>query len=279
MTDIPNPNGIELADLMAALPGGAFVIDGVGTILYTTEEVAALVGRTPAELVGDSVLSYVSEETAWIYAAAVAMAGDYADVVGGPMRITVITADGEERDATLWTKNLLDDPRIGGIVCLVTYETAAMGIGEAVGALADHAPFPEVAAKVCTAMRGHAVVADAMLVARGETGFRPVAAVGVPDDLLDLLAEGPWDEAVTTGVRVLIDDVAKLPPALAEAATAAGYEAVWVEPVLDGELPCRGALVAWRNRAPHLPTPNQITSMHHGAAIVSIAWERHEAMA
>ena len=278
MAPIPTTKQLELGDLMDAMPAGALVIDGVGEILFATDDVAAMVRRSPDELVGDSVLSYVSEETAWIYAAAVAMAGDYPDVIGGPMRITVVASDGTETVADLWTKNLLDDPRIGGIVCLITPESATGGLAEALSALAEHEPFTAVAAKVALAMRGHPVVSDGAVVAAGPRGFRLVAAAGVPDDVLDLLDEGPWADAVATGVRSLHTDLGELPAPLAEAARAAGYAAVWVEPVTNGDLPARGALVAWRSRE-GLPSPNQITSMHHGASIASMAWDRHEATA
>lgn len=269
---------IDLGDLMDAMPAGALVIDGVGQILFATDDVAALVRRSPDDLVGDSVLSYVSEETAWIYAAAVAMAGDYPEVIGGPMRITVVAADGTETVADLWTKNLLADPRIGGIVCLITPQTTTMGLAEALSAAAEHEPFTQVAALVARAMGGHPVVCDAAVVATGSTGFRLVAAAGVPDDVVDLLDDGPWREAVTTGVRSLHKDLDALPAPLAEAARAAGYESVWVEPITDGDLPARGALVCWKRRS-LLPSPNQITSMHHGASIAAMAWARHEAIA
>ncbi len=278
VTEAPAPRGDpELVQrLIDTLPAAAFVIDAGGTVRFVSEPAAALVERDRSELVGESVLSFVDEGTAWAYAAAVAMAGDFGHVVLGPLRVSFVTAGGQSRAADLWAINQLDDPVVRGIVCLLTPETAAMGLSEAITALVGDAPFATVAARVVRAMQGHPTVARAALLAAGPSGMRLVA--GTDDDLPDMSGEGPWEQAVRTGMRQLAADLGEVPAAVSEAARAAGCATVWVEPVSSGELPARGALVLWRTSTGR-PTPNELHAMHQAAAVLALAWERHDRVA
>jgi hypothetical protein len=259
------------ARLVESLPAAAFVIDSSGTIVFASPETAALVERDASELIGQSVLSYVDEDTAWAYAAAVAMASDFGHVVLGPLRITLVTASGEHRSADLWATNRLDDDVLGGIVCLLTPATVAMGLSEAMVSLAGDVGFETVAGRVVRAVQGHPTTARAALLAVGPSGFTVVAASD--ERLPAMTGPGPWDDVVTSGVRFLAHDLDDVPAPVATAARAAGCATVWVEPV-GGEQP-RGVLVLWRSE-PGRPTPNELNAVHQAAAILTIAWERHE---
>jgi hypothetical protein len=263
-----------LAALVDALPGGVFVIDEGGLIQFASAEAAALIERTPDQLLGHSVLDFVGEEAAWAYAAAVAMAGDYPDVVVGPMRVSVIAAGGRERSADLWAMNHLSDPVLKGIVCLLTPETAALGIGEAVVAIAAQAPFVMVVARVVRAMEGHPTTAKGALLSSGPSGLRLVGDTA-SDDLPDMGGPGPWQDAVDTGVRQLAATLDDLPEDVAASAQALGYRTAWAEPVGRTDSGPRGALVLWR-RTPGPPTPNELNVMHQAAAILSMAWSTHD---
>lgn len=262
--------------VLGALPASVFVIDAVGTIRSATERAATMVGEDAASLVGRSVLDFVDASTAWVYAASVAMATDYPDVIMGPLRITVVTSSGEHRFADLWATNHLDDPEIEGIVCLVTEETAAAGIAEAVSSVAvgDHPT--TVAGHVANAMRGHPVVADAFVVVPNDDTHTCITPTPLARDLTaidddDAVGAEPWRAAINTGTRVIHEDLRRLPSALHEAAEREGYAACWVEPVpgADGEPPA--AIVLWRRRA-GAPSPNQLRSIHQAAAILAVAF-------
>lgn len=261
--------------LLDALPAATLLIDGVGTVLRASETAAAAVGLAVDDLVGRSVLDFVDAETAWIYAATVAMATDYPDVIMGPMRITVVTSAGVHRAVDLWATNHLDDPDIGGIVCLVTEETAAAGIADAVSSVATGEPFATVAGQVAEAMRGHPVVADAFVVVPTEDSYSCITPTALAADLVhiaddDAAGAEPWRAAINGAVRVIHDDLTRLPAVLHEAAARDGYGACWVEPVPgpSGD-PC-AALVLWRRRSGG-PSPNQLHSIHQGAAILAVA--------
>jgi hypothetical protein len=262
--------------LLNALPAATFLIDGLGTVLASSETAAEAVGLEVSELVGRSVLDFVDAETAWVYAATVAMATDYPDVIMGPMRITVVTATGTHRAVDLWATNHLDDPNIGGIVCLVTEETAAAGIADAVSSVATGDPIPTVAGHVADAMRGHPVVADAFVVVPSDDSYTCITPTALAADLVhvaddDAAGAEPWRAAINGGTRVIHDDLTRLPAVLHEAAEREGYAACWVEPVPgpSGD-PC-AALVLWRRRRGG-PSPNQLHSIHQGAAILAVAF-------
>jgi hypothetical protein len=257
-------------------------------------------------------LDFVDDQTAWAYAAAVAMATDYPSTSMGPLRVTFI-GDHGTRSADLWATNHLDDPAIEGIVCLLTEETAAVGLGEAIESVAVGSDLATVTARVTRAMRGQPVSAHAAVVRRGDDGFTVIADGGFtvvaddapkpatdlaggdppsddPDhriitapagDLLPgrsprlpaaLLADDrPWRDAVTTGIRVLHATLDDLRPDVQAAARAAGFAALWVEPVRPlGEQPADAALVLWRSR-PGPPSPNQLNSIHQAAGILTVA--------
>lgn len=259
--------------LLAALPAAAFVIDGVGTILYATETAAALVDLRPHEMLGESVLRFVDAQTSWAYAASVAMATDYPTVYMGPLRVTFTSGTGE-RTADLWAMNRLDDPEIQGIVCLLTDETAAMGLADAIAALANHEGIEEIARRAATAMRGHPVVAAASVVIQDAEGTRVVRGTGAVNDALTdaLFADAAlWQGSVASGQRSLCEDLDRAPASIHEAMRSAGFEAVWVEPIPGpGDEPSRAALLTWRTR-PGNPSPNQLNSIHQAAGILSIA--------
>src|SRR5690606_26928756 len=136
------------------------------------------------------------------------------NVFMGPMRVTIVGSTGTRTNADLWATNQLDDPRLAGIVCLLTPETVAMGLAEAVSALSTEAPLTTVAARVVRAMRGHPTTSAAVLLARGPSGYRAVAAADV--DLPAVVPGGPWDIAMDTGARQLLASVDELPAPLAD---------------------------------------------------------------
>jgi hypothetical protein len=206
----------------------------------------------------------------------VAMAGDHPNVVMGPMRITVVVGEGRAKPADLWATNRLDDPDVNGIVCLLTPETTAVGLADAVGAVANDADLPTVASRVVRAMQGHPTVAQAVLLSAGPSGFRSVAASR--DDLPEIVVGGPWDDARSSSIRQVADSLDEVSDEIAASARARGFATVWVEPVGAVGQPPRGVLVLWREH-PGRPTPNELNAVHQAAAILTLAWERHESKA
>ena len=78
-------------------------------------------------------------------------------------------------------------------------------------------------------------------------------------------------------MRQLPESVDDLPADLAADARAHGFETVWAEPIGRDEPPARGVLVIWRDTAGR-PTPNELNAVHQAAAILSLAWDRHDSI-
>lgn len=248
----PAPD-VYLGALVEALPAEVFVLDGMGTITFSSGGAARMVGITPTALVGRSVLEFVSAESAWAYAASVALATDYPDVPMGPMRVAFRDVHGETHDADLWATNRLDDPVIGGIVCLVSEQTVASGLADAMAAVAEGSPAGEVVARVERAMAGHPVVADAALALVGDPDLAPPIAAIVT-------------RVSRSGVRELYGDAEGLAQAgLGDVAV--GLGAIWFEPIPGAG---RGAVLVLRRRRAGNPSPNQLRSIFQGAAIIEI---------
>ena len=110
-----------------------------------------------------------------------------------------------------------------------------------------------------------------MLVEVGDHTCRIVGDTVVPPGCV--ADDGPWRTAIDTDIRQLHPDLTQLPPEVATAAAAAGYAAVWAEPVQLGELTAPLALTIWRRR-PGNPSPNQLTHIHQGTSIIAAAWSR-----
>ncbi len=263
-------DGRFLEAVFESLPAHVVVVDAMGTICFATTRGAEFMGTTVDELEGRSVLDLVTHDTAWAYAAALAMATDYPDLTLGPLRVELVDGDGTVRTADLWARNELDDPVVAGIVCVLTEETAAMGLAEAMSSVAEGAPFLTVTAQVLSAMAGHPVVAPAALLhPAGDGTWTTLVDTGVPATLATLPGDGPWQVAAHTGVRQL-HDVDDLPAGVAEAARAAGFHAVWFEPVPPGMVPAEHVLVVWRHRVGN-PSPNQVRSTFQAASILGMA--------
>jgi hypothetical protein len=257
--------------LLDHLPGAVFAIDDTGLIVAGSARAAAMVGRTLDEFVGSSMLEYVDPDAVWAYAAAMTAAIDstFEDTYGGPVRIAVSGLDGRKIAADLWSSNQLRADG-GALVLLLTEQTVALGIAEAVALAGEGAAYADVAATAVAALGGFPVIADAAVFDSASGG--PVLVAGnVPASLVDGTAgDGPWRRAIADGRRVLHPTLGDLPPAIAELAGAAGYRAVWVEPIALGGGTPTGALAVFRRLAGD-PTSNELANVHHAASVLALA--------
>ncbi|GIU84618.1 MAG: hypothetical protein KatS3mg008_1393 [Acidimicrobiales bacterium] len=256
--------------LLDALPAGVVVVDALTKILHANAPAAVMVGRDRAELVGSSAVDLVSRDTSWAYATAVAMASEYSGVVMGPLRIELPRPDGRRVKADLWATNHLDDPRIGGIVCLLVRPSVTMGLGDAVVSLAAGQSPRLVVNQVLEAIEGSPLDADAaLLTVRGTRVALVGRSPGLPDMLVEQLDEGPWFYVAHTGYRSLFPTCEEMPEPHGVRARDAGYGAMWVEPVTAKVRPTDEVLVLWR-RIPGNPSPNELRVLAQVAAVLTL---------
>jgi hypothetical protein len=275
--DTKDVGGVGEAGLLRrvvdAMPSAVFVMDELGTVTLASARAAALVHRTMDDVVGSSVLEFVDPDAAWAYASAmdIALSDHYRHTFAGPVRISVLTASGATVGADLWTANCLDDPQVRGLVCELTPQTASLGIAEAVALAATGLPIEQVAATAAEAMAGYPVSAHAaVLLADGDV-LRAAATSGLPAALVDTVATSqPWAAMQQVQDRVLYGSVDDLPSPLRELTEAAGYGALWFEPIRVGDAAPAGALVIGRHEVGE-PTPNELAHVHQAAGVLALA--------
>jgi len=254
------------------LPGAAFVIDDTGLIIAGSQRAAAMVGRTLDEFVGSSILAYVDPDAVWAYAAALNTAIDAAfiDTYGGPVRIAVHDPDGRPVAADLWSSNQIGADGPQGVVLLMTEQTVALGVAEAVGLAAMGTSYADVATAIVGALGGFPVIADGAVFASND-GRITLVASNVPASLVDGTAgDDAWADAIKGGERVLFHSTTDAPPPMRDLLQAAGYHALWVEPIVVGTDEPTGALAAFR-RLPGEPTSNELANLHQAASTLALA--------
>ena len=275
MTSSPGGRDLTfLSHLLTTLPAALVVVDAMGTVSFASGQALELTGRGADALIGHSVLEFVSAETAWAYAAAVAMATDYDDVLMGPLHISLLHASGEEIQAELWAANRLDDPELEGITCVITPMSTAVHLTEVASKVTQDEPLDVIASGIAAAMRGHPVTADAVVLVRDGDGYVPLGRPTITAELVNLLGHGPTtvlDEVHTNGVRQLHGDPAELDEVTADALRAGGYQALWVEPVAVPGTKTDALLVVCR-RHPGNPSPNELTRVYEGASLLALAY-------
>jgi hypothetical protein len=106
---------------------------------------------------------------------------------------------------------------------------------------------------------------------------QPYGETLVPEEVVRCSDDLPVQGALATGTRRIHETLETVPGRVREVAGEAGYEAVWVEPVParaeDGAGVTHGVLVMWRRRSGP-PSPNQLSSIHQGAAVLGLAFDR-----
>lgn len=271
------PGGRDLtffSHLLSTLPAALVVVDAVGTVSFASGQAVDLIGYEAEDLIGKSVLEFVSAETAWAYAAAVAMATDYEDVLMGPLHISLLHQSGEEIQAELWAANRLDDPELEGITCVITPMSTAVHLSEVATKVAQDEPIEVIATGVSWAMRGHPVTAPAAVFVPDGSGFDVLGHATLPAEVIELLGRGPTqvlDEAFESGVRHLHGDLGELDAVTAEGLRAAGYHALWVEPVAVPGTRTDALVVVCRTQ-PGNPSPNELSRLFEGASMLALAY-------
>lgn len=264
----------EITDrwLLDHIPGAVMAIDDTGLIVAASVRAAALVGAELDDFVGTSILEHVDPDAVWAYAAAMTSAIDslFADTYGGPVRIAIQARDGSRLAADLWSSNQLGTAGPRALVLLMTEETVALGVAEAVGAATLGTAYTDVAATVAGALAGFPVIADAAVFDATSDGVTLIATTA-PRALVDGTAGiAPWTDVIESGERALFPTIDTVPAALADLVAAAGYRAVWIEPVALAGAAATGAIVIFR-RIVGDPTPNELANVHHATSALALA--------
>jgi PAS domain S-box-containing protein len=279
-----SPGGRDLnylSHVLSTLPAAVVVVDAVGQVAFASGRAEELIGRPAAELIGRSVLEFVSAETAWAYAAAVAMATDYEDELMGPLRVTLVDGDGHDVGAELWAISRLDDPELAGITCIITPTSADILLTEVAARIAQSDPLEAIATRICEAMHGNPVIADAGVFVEAGGFFRPFGTATLGAATLDILTSGPatvLSDAYEQGVRQLVGDLDDIDTITAGALRGNGYNSLWVEPAGEPGQRTDAVLVTARSFAGN-PSPNELSRLYQAASLLALAFRLDRAEA
>jgi len=257
------------------LPAAVLVVDESAVVVAGSQRAADLAGYAMEDFIGASILEFVDPDAIWAYAAAmnVAMDSTTSDVYGGPVRIAVQGPEGRKVAADLWSSNQIGIDGPQAMVLMLTEQTVALGVAEAIALAATGASYEDVSIVVAGALAGFPVIADAAVFTAGPDGPELLASQ-VPSSLVDGTAgDDAWRRAIDDGTRVLYARPDTAPAPLGDLLVAAGYQALWVEPIVLGDDAPSGALAMFR-RIPGEPTPNELASVFHAAASLAITRPR-----
>ncbi len=253
-------------------------------LTYANPALAAILERSPAELVGTPAMDLVHPDDRALAADAVAelldRTGRLADA-GVPLRLRLLRADGRPVAVALGGVAALEHPVIGGVAIRVAPLRGQGEVDAALRAMARDAELAEILDLLLDAIDG--VVDDGRTVmVVDELPSR--AQWSVPDDVDPLLRElpGPTDtigplhpgiEALESG-DVVVRLTADLPSPMRDVAAAAGFGAVWAFPLVTRSF--RAVVFVWRHRArqPQVSSRQAISTI---VGIAGLAIERHRA--
>jgi diguanylate cyclase (GGDEF)-like protein/PAS domain S-box-containing protein len=260
--------------LLESLPAVLCTLDTDGTVTFVAGGVEEFVGMPAESILGRRITEFLRPEDA----------GGASDIVGiasglepgvamGPLRVVYQHASGYLKVTEVWTVNRLDDPAIGGIECLLLFESAHTRFDDVLASMAEGHPVDQTLPTLAGALSGYPVLSPSMFVESTPSG----SIFHVPPDTPHLPGpglRGPWDEVFTTGISTKLDDFSTLPPETREEAERVGFQAVWAYPVYVAlEHRLAAVLVVWREQR-GLPSFNQRRHIERAVTIASLACGR-----
>ena len=252
-----------------AMPVAAFLIDHTGNIVYLNRRAAAMVGEETVDVLGRSVLDYVSVDDLDFAAELLMTGNDYVDELLGPSRIRYVDASGHAHWTQVWAQVTPPEVGVDGFIVTLTKESVRDVLVTAVASVASDDPLELTLGAIAESTRGLPIVGrGAILVVEptdhDERVFRLIGDWPIGEESIN--ASGtPWHRAMTSGVNVDIDDVeaSDLSPAARSLLTESGVRSLIVRPIFSG-LEIAGVLVVFRSEA-RAATANQ--NDHLGDAI------------
>lgn len=271
-----------LAGLLDNSPYVAALVAADGQIKWANDAVSRIFGYDRDEIIGTNMLDYLDPE--WDSTAFESIAAALgAEGLRLPTIFRAFTKDGTRTIVEVWANSQLHDPVLEGMVVYVRRWDERILLDRALETLANGEPVEATMRLLLEAMACETLEADGSVLYEPSTmGFE--AVVGAPD--LDPILSGaatargtaPWDRARVTGTREIVA-VADLPPALAEVATAAGYNMCWVWPVPDArDGSVAACVVAWRRGDEIEPDQSRVYAMDRLSRIAELRLDREQSL-
>jgi diguanylate cyclase (GGDEF)-like protein len=248
-----------------------------GTIRWIGASIAELLGRTPAELIGQRVDTLVSEAS--LHAAIDALSalddipGSYPRGAPG-LPVDLVRSDGSVTPCDLFA---VGSSKTGLPWHIVFARRAGYdrALDRALEAMARDEDLSDVLANLAEAVE-QAVPQSAVAIGDRWRARRFDVAVGRAAELLVPDLAAPWARALATGADVVIPSVAELPTSLQPLARERGFGSCWAHPVTaTGDAAPTAAIVVWRDLT-GTPTRYTTRSVHRAGQLLALTlqWNR-----
>lgn len=307
----PDRAGGEDPSVNLALRRGSsqvtWILEESGVVRWVSPAVLRTLGYEPAGLVGTDIVSLLHPDDVQMARALLAFASTHPadgafDHEGVDLRFDFRIRHRHGHWVTVenLASNLLGAPGIHANLVVSREAAGRHALDEALTALARDGVGDDTVHRLLEVVEIQVERSAIDAALYWPPGAPPWTSSRVPEALL--ARAGPWVEAATTGMHVIVDDLPAavrdgiLPAEIGEAAVAAGYLACWCFPVpspphpsagysygsLGSGLACLGTLVVWsrRYRYPgigHWGLTQRVTGLLHLALSRRVADEERQA--
>ena len=276
----------HLEALMDAAPRVVLVIDEEGRILWVSRASEMLVGLSPEQLIGRSMLEFVVEDDLPLMLESMAYVLDQPGHFR-PMEFRYRRADDTVGVLEAVSANRLDDPTIRGIVAQVHDVTPRRIFDEILESIAAGAAVNEVVRLIARQVEeqvgdarvivGIDPVGDSFRLAASSVDIveddHDLVVGGEPIDRADADPETPWGRAIRLGEPVIDPDLSSLPEGLLEESQAQGFRACWAFPTRMVDDRISGCLIVWRT-VPGAPSPGERVGAERAGRLLAMTLER-----
>ena len=282
--DRPAPDS---AWLLAALEHSSDLVAVIrpdGTVDWASAAIRRLLGYEQHEVIGKSMVEYLHPED--LETAAEIMALAAASQFDKDTPLTPALYRLRHADGSWLTLELNGATPIEGtddLLMIIRRSSDQVLNDQLLELLISGAPVDEQLALVLELGRWRYPTEGYVIQCRDDEGRRAAHAVGVHDDRLTGLTpvDGPtpWDAAMATGDRVVVDDVTEHPavaPELAAAAVAAGFDAAMAVPVDDPLHDTGACIVVWSTpEGPSVSGHRYPTTAMERSLTLALQWRAH----
>ncbi len=273
--------------IWATDPYGRVVLDVGGSIRYANGAAAAMTGRAPADLIGQSMADFIDPaDVAMAFEAVAEIEGERSEAdVGLPLVLGVPRPDGSVVHAEVGATNLLGEPGFAAISLRLRPYDSQRYLERFLAALVAGAPL-DTNLMLLVQSLDHMLQQSTSAIVHGWTGrvFTGTATAGLcgaltgpievsPEDLDRL----PWSRCVSSG-ELEFSSVSDLPEPVRAAAIDAGFRMCWAKPIAVPDEGTVAAIVVWR-RLPGTPRIGHRHALERSVQAGALAFERRRSQA
>lgn len=265
--------------LLDRLPVAALLMDETASVRYLNDTCAQLLGQPREELLGRSVLDFVSVDHLDFVVELMKGTEQFGNKVLGPNRVKYVTAAGEEHWTQVWARNAPPEVCPGGFIVTVTSESVRDVLSATATSVGTDSTLDWTLAGVAESTRGlpldasGAVLAVEASASSDQRVFRVIGDWPVDRSLIDDPSM-PWRAALESGQAYDIADLddSALPGSVRMAFARVGIHALFVRPMGDADRGETNGVFAVFRRAPGPASANMNDHIEEALRLAQVAF-------